>query len=265
MVKCTAPKTNRLHCGLSFAGYDSTLSPVPMKIILLLSLLTPFAAAQVPKVFEGLFEKETPVRGQIGMVVPPQEIEKFISKVEIAARRKPEWFKEFSEAAKPGTPLPFHEDLGLTQDEYNEYIALWAKREFKPLHEVMLVLRESFGETWSLTASGEAGAISTLRYDPKEDTFRSPNGPLVRLDDIKADPTSILGAWSGKEWRFEEDTGLGTIKENFAIGKYDDKGFGLVVYRVQEVSTEGSRLLDKSLVIRFPLGKAGHIKLPTGP
>jgi hypothetical protein len=32
------------------------------------------------------------------------------------------------------------------------------------------------------------------------------------------------------------------------------------VYRVQELSTTGTRLLDKSLVIRFPLGKVVQAK-----
>jgi len=236
-----------------------------MKTLCILALLTSILTAQVPKVFEGLFEKEVPVRASIGVVVPPPEIEKFLSKVEAAARKNPKWFKEFTGAAKPGTPLPYHENLGLTKVEYDEYLALWAKREFKPTTEVMLVLRETFGNTWSLTASGEAGAISTLRYDPKTDTFRSPNGELKRLEDIKADKESILGAWSGKEWRFEEKSELGQIKENIAVGKFDKTGFGLVVYRVQEISTEGSRLLDKSLVIRYALGKAGHLKLPAAP
>ena len=225
-----------------------------MKLLPLLFLLTLPLAAEVPKVFAGLFEKDVPVIASIGIVVPPPEIEKYIAKVEASARKNKEWFAEYSKSSKPGAPLPYHENLGLTKEEYDDYLALWAKRDFKSTEEVMLILRESFGKTWTITATGEAGIISTLR---------SPNWEMKRLEDIKAEATSILGAWSGHEWRFEEDTGLGKIKENFAVGRYDGKEFGLLVYRVQEISTEGSRLLDKSLVLRFALGKAGH--LPSQP
>lgn len=234
-----------------------------MKFLPILLLLTVSLQAEAPKVFKGLFEKDIPVKASIGIVVPPPEIEKYIAKVEASARKNKEWFAEYSKASKPGAPLPFHENLGLTKEEYDDYLALWTRREFKSTEEVMLVLRETFGKTWSITATGEAGVISTLRYDPEKDVYRSPNGEMKRLEDIKAEDTSILGAWSGSEWRFEEETGLGKIKENFAIGRFDDKEYGLVVYRVQEISSEGSRLLDKSLVIRFALGKAGH--LPTQP
>lgn len=227
--------------------------------------LSAVASAEVPKVFNGFFEKGIPVRGQIGMVLPPPEIDSYVAKVETAARQDTNWFREFSEQAKPGAPLPYHEKLGLTREEYDEYLALWAKREFKPVEEVMLLLRESAGGTWSLTATGEASTISTLRYDPAKDSFRSPNGEMVRIEDIDAAADSILGAWKGPEWRFEEETTLGKTKENFALGRLAGDKFGIVVYRAQEVSAEGTRLLDRSMVVRFALGKAGQLQDPTTP
>ena len=233
-----------------------------LSLFILSLVLSAKVSAQVPAAFKGLFEEDVPVRASIGFVVPPPEIEKFIGKVEAAAKQNPEWFREFTAAAEPGTPLPFDEKLGLTKEEYDEYLALWAKRDFKSSAEVILLLRKSSGDTWTLTATGDAGIISTLRYNPKEDFFTSPNGKLASLDKINADPASILGDWSGREWRFEEETGLGKIRENFAIGKYDDKPFGLIIYRAQELSTEGRRIMDKSLCLRYALGKAGQIKQP---
>jgi hypothetical protein len=222
-------------------------------------------AAETPKVFLGLLEANIPVRAQIGVVLPPPEIDKYVAKVEAAARKDPKWFREFSGSATPGAPLPFDERLGLTKEEYDEYLKLWEKREFKGVEEVMLLLRKSSGETWTISSTGGASTLTTLRYSPKDDLFRSPNGELKRIKDIAAESTSILGAWSGFEWKFEEDTGLGKIKENLAIGRFADKKHGLIVYRAQELSSEGTRLLDKSLVVRFVLGKAGQVKETAKP
>jgi hypothetical protein len=225
-------------------------------------LFASFATAEVPKAFEGLIERDAPVRGQIGMVLPPPEINKYVAKVEAAARKDPKWFREFSRQAKPGVPLAYDERLGLTKEEYTEYLALWNKREFKSTEEVMLLLRQSSAGTWAITSTGGASTLSTLRYVEKDDLFRSPNGDLKRIDDIKADPNSILGDWTGSEWKFEEETSLGKTKENLAIGRFSDNKFGIIVYRVQELSSEGTRLLDKSMVIRFPLGKAAQQAKP---
>ena len=237
-------------------------------LFLVIPLVAHLTAAEVPKIFEGLFEQNTPVKGQIGVVLPPQEIDKYVAKIEVAAKKDPKWFREFSSSAKPGTPVPYDEKLGLTPTEYDEYLALWGRREFKPMEEVMLLLRQTSGDTWTITSTGGASTFSTLRYSAANDTFRSPNGTMNRLEDIKADASSILGEWTGSEWKFEEETGLGKTKENFALGRFADKKFGLIIYRAQELSTEGSRLLDKSLVVRFALGKAPQGKgtaKPTAP
>ncbi len=227
-----------------------------------LSLVTSLTAAEVPKIFAGYFEQNVPVKGQIGMVLPPPEIDKFVEKVQTAARKDPKWFREYSSQTKPGTPQAYDARLGLTQAEYDEYIALWNKRQFRPMEDVMLMLRQSSNDTWSITSTGGASAFSTLRYSPKEDAFRSPNGELKRAKDIKSDATGVLGEWTGLEWDFEEETGLGKTKENIALGQFADHKFGVIVYRAQELSTEGTRLLDKSIVVRFTLGKAGQVKEP---
>lgn len=222
-------------------------------------------AADIPSVFEGLLDKDVPVRAQVGVVLPPQEINRYVVKVQAAAGKDPKWFREYSSKSAPGAPLPWDERIGLTKEEYDEYIKLWNKREFKPIEDVVLLLRPSTGDTWTLNATGSASTLTTIRYAAKEDTFRSPNGDLKRIKDIQADPSSILGAWTGQEWKFEEETDLGKVKENLAVGRFTDKKFGLIVYRAQELSSAGTPLLDKSLVIRFPIGKAAAAKDPGTP
>ena len=226
-------------------------------------------AADVPKVFAGLFEKGVPVKGEIGVVIPPPEIDKYVGKVADASRKDPEWYKEYSKKTKPGIPLPYDAKLGLTKEEYDDYLKLWSKREFKVEDEVQMMLKENSNGSWTLIATGEGSAISTLQYQPKTDIFHSPDGDLKRIDDVNADPQSVLGAWTGSEWKYEEETSLGKTKENFAIGKMVGNKYALVIFRAQEVSSEGTPLMDKALVIRFPLGakpsEEAPQKSPTAP
>ncbi|BCX49799.1 hypothetical protein HAHE_37070 [Haloferula helveola] len=222
-------------------------------------------AAEVPKALSYLPANEF-VKGATTVVVPPAELDKYVAMVEEAARKDPDWFEEHQKKAPPGVPLPFDPKLGLTKEQYDEYLELWGKREFKAVDAVILQLKEGSDKKWAITVvmpnSDGSSPISTLKYDPEADAFVSPNGTLKRLEDVNADKNSILGEWSGHEWKFEEETPLGKTKENFAIGKTGDGKFGLLVYRMQEVSSEGTRLFDKSLVIRFPLGEAGILKVP---
>jgi len=223
----------------------------PIFVLLALSVACP---AQVPKIFAGLLAKDALVKGEVVVVLPPPEMDKYVAKVEAAAKKDPDWFVKYSKDAKPGVPLPFHEKLGLTKEEYDEYLKLWAKREFKVADEVQMMLKENANGSWTIITTGEGGAISTLQYQPQADLFHSPDGDLKRIDDVNADPQSVLGGWTGFEWKFEEETGLGKTKENFALGKMAYGKYGLVIFRAQEVSSEGTPLMDKALVIRFPLG-----------
>ena len=123
-----------------------------------------------------------------------------------------------------------------------------------PKGEVVIRLEAAKEDEWVVRVSGLGTPISLLRYYEKSDEVRSTNGMMKRLEDIDADARSILGAWTGHEWKFLEDSKiLGKTKENFAIGKLADGKTGLLIYRLQEVSTTGRLLYDKSLVIRFAL------------
>ncbi len=208
------------------------------------------AAQEVPKVFASFLKPNENLKGELVVVLPPKEIQTYINKVKEASKNDPVWFKEYSEKSKPGIPLPFDEKLGLTQSEYQKYRELWDKREFKAIQPVGLRLEEVDGK-WKIRATGEAARLSLLRYLPAEDVVQSTNGKLARIEDIDAPAESILGAWKGYEWKFEEETGLSKVKENFAIGETADKKFVLIVYRLQDISTAGSVLFDRSMVVRF--------------
>lgn len=208
------------------------------------------AAGKTPALLAQFLTKDKAVSGDVGAIVPPEEINKYITKVQNAAKADPEWHKEYAKKAKPGIPLPWHEKLGLTKEEYADYLKQWDKREFKTVQQVLVRLEEPKPGEWMIRVSGVGMPVSLLRYDPKKDIFKSPNGELGRIEEIDADPRSILGAWSGHEWRYEKKTEFISTKENLALGKYKDGKHCLLIYRLQE-STSGLRLADKSLVIRF--------------
>jgi hypothetical protein len=172
--------------------------------------------------------------------------------VKEGAKKDPAWYEEYSKNAKPGVPLPFHKNLNLSTEEYQEYLTLWGKREFKVLEKLGVMLEQRRGE-WSFRLSGTGAMVSLLRYDEKEDAFRSTNGMMKRIEDIDAAAETILGEWKGVEWRFEEETPLGKTKENLALGKSADGKFGFLVYRLQDITANNTVLEDVSRVIRFPL------------
>ena len=103
-----------------------------------LVILSGFSVAQeAPAVLSKYLKPDSPARGQIVVVEPPKEISPYVRKVEKAAQADPEWFKAFSKNSTPGVPLPFHEKLGLTKEEYEIYNKLWDERKMNPVKTAM--------------------------------------------------------------------------------------------------------------------------------
>jgi len=240
---------------MKFTFFKRSLQSVAAISLLLtssqmLTAATPESSAKKTSssmVLSGYLTKDKPVMGEVGAIIPPKEITKYIAKVQAAAKQDPAWHAEYAKKSKAGLPLPWHEKLGLTKDDYAEYLKLWGQRKFKATQKVVLRLEEPKPGEWMIRVSGVGMPISLLRYYPETDQFKSTNGDLKRIEDINAEKQSILGAWKGQEWRFEEKTEYVWTKENLAIGKYNDGSYCLLIYRIQESVTG----YDKSLVIRF--------------
>lgn len=222
---------------------------------LLASVFLVISGYSAPEVFTQYLPVEEFVKGSAGMVIPPDEIEPYVVKVEEAALKEPEWFHEYSKKSAPGVPLPYHENLGLTKEEYQAYREQWDKREFEEIQPVALRLEKAEDGNWMIRATGPGFPISSLRYDLEKNQLSSPNGVMQQIDDIKADKDSILGAWNGQEWKHESETSISKTRENFAIGKIVGLDKGYLVYRIQEVSSTGRKLYDRRIIIQFPINK----------
>ncbi len=221
-------------------------------------------SAAVPAVFSGLLEEGVPTRAEVGHVLPPQEYDVFAAKIQAAAEKDIKWFEEFSAKAAPGEPLPYDEKLGLTPEEHKEYLKLWDKREFKTVEPVVLLLRKTVGDVWVITATDAAGVLSTLRYSPEKNTFSSPNGEMKPGTDVDAGPNTVYGEWKGKRWENMQEDSLGKSNETIAIGKLAKTGHGLLIYAFTELTSQGTPVVDRRLVVRFAPGKAEAAK-PAAP
>jgi len=214
-----------------------------------------FSQERAPELLTAYLPADKVVKGNIIAVLPPEEIKEYVDLVNAAAEENPEWYADFAGNAKPGVPLPFHENLGLTKEQYQKYRELWRKRIHKIIQPIELRL-EALGGSWMIRFAAKDVDLTLLRYNTKDDVFDGIGGKMERIKDIEADPETILGAWTGQEWKFQKENLLGRTKENFAIGKEKDGKHGLMVYRLQNINRKGEFLAYETLLIRFPIEAA---------
>ncbi len=195
------------------------------------------------------------VQAEFGTVLPPEAIKPYLAKLRHAASADPEWFRNYSDSIQADEPIPYHEKLGLTKEEYDEYRALWNQRTFKKLKRVDLRLEKKKDDTWMIRATGPGFPIQALTFSADFQTITSPNGTLKRSADISSSQNALLRAWSGAEWVLESKGSISDTRENFAIGKQANNKTGYLLYRMQEISSTGRKLYDNQILLQFPLKK----------
>ncbi|MGJ8657153.1 MAG: hypothetical protein ACSHX6_11940 [Akkermansiaceae bacterium] len=224
-------------------------------LITVLSLATAsLSASEPPTVLGQYLEPDKVTKGEVVQLDIPSGFLKFRDFLKQAQEADPEWYKAHQEKAGKENPIPpFDTKLGMTKAEYDKYVALWEQRSYKRIEdgEVHLILKEDGENEWVINISGKGMPVSLLKYIAAQDQFKSSNGTLIRIEDIKSPKESIYREWSGQEWRYFNDGDLVKTKENIAIGRTGDGKYGLLIYSLQELSGNGSPLADDLLMIRF--------------
>lgn len=219
-----------------------------------ISLVSITLAGDPPKVLGDYMDQDVKIKAEVVKMEFPKEFFKFKELLEKAEAKDPEWFKEHLAKSAAENPIPSYDaKLGMTQAEYDSYVKLWEKRKYNRVDdgEVEVMLIEQDPGEWVINVSGKGMPVSLIKYIEKSDTFKSSNGEMKRIEDIKMLASSVYREWNGHEWRYFNEGSLVKTKENFAIGRTGDKRYGIMIYSLQEISGEGQILADDLLIIRF--------------
>lgn len=211
-------------------------------------------ADKAPAEFAFYLEPGKVTKGEIVKLDVPEKFVEFYRIIRVTEKKHPEWFKKVMEKNADGNPIPpFHANLGITKQEYDNYLKLWEQRTFTRVERGMVGLRLEQNDAghWIINVSGQGWPVSLLSYDPKTKLLHSKTGDLKRIKNIKSPKESVYRAWTGLEWQYLKKDSLVTTKENFAIGKTSDGKYGLLFYSLKEMSNLGSPLADSLMIIRF--------------
>ncbi len=231
-----------------------------MKNILLAALLlvpsAAFAATEAPATINGYLPTDTFVKGANVKVDFGENFQNAAKPVqEAVSKASKELIAEIQKNAKPDEPLPFDERLGISKEAYDNYIKAWESRTLKPVEEVAARLEPIGDNKWKMLAisvSNQAPLpLHNLVYDAAKDIWTTPNGDLVRKEDVKFGKNNLFGEWSGPQWVYEDKSSLGTVIENFALGKSPQGKDIFLVYRLVELASNNQPVFQNMYVIRI--------------
>jgi hypothetical protein len=183
--------------------------------------------------------------------VPPR-MNELILRFQRAAQSDPSWFLEHAKRAHPGTPLPYDPKLGLTREEYREFLAFQDSMQMRPIrNDTVIVEHTAVG--WRFGAPTSIRGLRGLEIDTVRNLIHSAFGDLTAAAPITPKPEQrATGPWGGPQWKlqdydpnFDPMTITGTTA-TFAVGKHATTGHTIIYF-------EAKRAVNGQIVAREDL------------
>ncbi len=158
-----------------------------------------------------------------------------------------QWWISALKKAAPGEPVPYDPRLGLTRDEYDEFLALSKKVTLSKVKSTFLRISRD-GDRFTFDGGVDLPDLTGVELDLTSNSVRTPFGVAAQRSEIKAsEGQTWTGPWNAVQWKFEKfgpQLGMGTTIA-FALGRLIKTGRGILYYDVSETTEKSARsLLD---------------------
>lgn len=187
------------------------------------------------------------------------ELEKLAEKLQEGLKKNPEWALEYMKSAPKGHPLPYHENLGLTKQEYTKMMKLSQTEGSLSLKksETLDITFEALKDGRIKIVTNKDSALNNVILSEKE--AETSFGNLTDVSDINnQNPNAITGPWKGIKWSkntFDEQTMSGETIQ-FCIGKLtESKNKGIIYYDGKILKGSGTLPMQFTHILFFPLAK----------
>ena len=187
---------------------------------------------------------------------PSPRLHELSVKIQAAAKNDPVWWMAHVKKAEKGGPLPYDTKLGITQDEYSEFLALAGKVTAKKVAEANLKVSK---EDRVIKFDGLDGMsdLSGIELDLDKDLVRTRDGVIDESTAVRTGSESVLGAWVGRGWRHRYiDPTTGSVKVlAFAVGKLLDSGRTVLQFDVKRASGDEAKVHGRIITFDMPAPK----------
>jgi hypothetical protein len=153
----------------------------------------------------------------------PRQIE-LTQKFQEAIREKYDWFLEYSSNIESGKPMPYHENLGLTENEYSELQDFM--NDIELVSSGILQYNVSYSENSIELTPKDTTRAKTVSINLSENIVEFDNQRLSFKDTVRITDAQngFKSEWFGYQWIYEnpEDMEMSSLKniQNLEVQQY---------------------------------------------
>jgi hypothetical protein len=166
-------------------------------------------------------------------IVFPDRYMELLKPFQEATEKNRDWFQSHLRGATPGEPLEYDARLGLTKDEYEEFLDLSGKATLRKSKTAKLSVSRH-GSRIVLNGGEELPALKDIVLDLDRNTVTTPFGDAKFSHHFESRNT-VTGPWNGLAWRLEDSDKRAVLQEQvirFDLGRLLTTGQGILRYDV---------------------------------
>ncbi len=243
-----------------------------MKTFFSIPVLTALvAAAQAAEVPAALADFHLPTGNAQGICIPvaPKHTDEF-GKMQTDLSQKLQTLseaeiREFMKNYNPDMLLPYDARLWNNKADYDAYKKEWGKCQLQAQANIqsLITLKEDADGTWQLLAlignaqsrQFQSLSISSLKYDPKTNTWKSGFGKLTPQE-FKVTDEYVFKAQIGTEWKLETEDTFSKTNQLLRIAKTTDGNNVFISFiSVERSRFSGQVLSQEGYTLRFSIPK----------
>ena len=183
-------------------------------------------------------------------LLPPPEVLELTQRLQQAVAADPEWWIEHSQKGQDGGPPPYDERMGLSEEEYKQFLVARDTLKMKKMGEGRIDIDFMDNGILNLDGGFKLQEMSRIEIDLAKDLVRTPYGDLSNPKQIDGNEDSPFGEWKGIEWSLlrPDPGGKSGTDAKFAVGKLAT-GRCVMYYDVTQKSPEGR--IDRVLRVLY--------------
>lgn len=199
-------------------------------------------------------DKEEKVDIIDGVKMDPR-YELLYSKFMIAVRENNEWFLEQQKIVEQtGNPMPYHPNIGMTEDEYDEFKALMEKGPGVEMIKsgTAKVTFDYQDDIIYLKGTGRLDILNDVKIDLEENVvwigdFKLDNFQEINVDN---DNNGLKSKWRGYQWRYEttnKPNGFSELESTEDFQTLIMKQYKLTIGRLEKDLTTYIEITEKEM------------------
>ncbi|WP_254610093.1 MULTISPECIES: hypothetical protein [unclassified Bacillus (in: firmicutes)] len=175
-----------------------------------------------------------------------QKLEEINKKMQASLQKNYTWYMEYIKAAQPGEKLAYHENMGITQEEYKLFLSSDQYMKLVKGQEGKIHFKKISDNVYEIQTNSPIKLLNKVQIDFASNTLKTEFGTLNYDDKIPADDgQKITGRWNGEQWKLS----IGSFTATYAIGQLEDSK-KTIIYITAKGLLDG-KTINQNQVIEF--------------